>query len=248
MISFREFFEIGLAWVIITKLLEKSNNVKQKLFTGLFIGVVTTLLVVLIFNYFNVINKNSQMITEAVMSLVAALVLMFILRSITKDNKIQLNNNYIEYGFAIIVFRELTEVALFAKIGNYSALTLIYGLITGLAFTVLFAKLQNRLKTEKIMKVLTIILILQIGYLVGYALHEIIQLTTSSDSILRWRIYDLSNSPLDNNHFLGALMNGIFGWYYKPELIMFLTQYIISVTAITYYIRKGAKWKITIKS
>jgi high-affinity iron transporter len=247
-ISFREFLEIGIAWIVIAKLLGQKDSIHKKLFLGLLLGTGLTIMLVAVFNQLNIVTKNSQMVTEAVMSLIAALILILILKSILKSQEININNKYIELGFALIVLRELAEVALFAKISAYSNITIILGLITALIFSGIFAFMQTKINPSKILKVLTIILILQIGYLVGYAIHETIHILAPNDSILRVKLYDLSGTMLDTKNFLGAILNGIFGWYHKPEIAMFITQYVITGIALFYYFKKGVKWKINIKS
>lgn len=227
LIVFREFLEIGLFYLIIKGALIK-NNANSKLFKQLNQGLIYATLIGIIsfmsLNYLANVTKTQMIAFEGIMALISAILLTYFLLEALSSKELIIKSNKIVITIFILTIREIVEIAFFTKIGNYSFMTIVTAFIVSFLFFIGGNKL---LQTRKLMLFLNIILIIQVGYLFGYAIHEFIQLLPN-DSILKLKLYNLNNSFVAKKTILGSLLNVIFAFTPNPEILQFIGQYSIT--------------------
>ncbi len=133
----------------------------------------------------------------------------------------------------IAVAREGAEIALFAFTAE-DRLTYLSGTLSGVIVAAVLAFLIYRslIKVDigLMFRITLFYLILQAGYLFGYAVHELLSaLKTmgilSADAAIYTQLFDLSTTVLDHKTgVMGIALNVLVGWYAKPEIIQAVVQ------------------------
>ena len=160
------------------------------------------------------------------------------------------SKNLSAFGIAsisfIMVAREGVEIAIFTFAGKYTFISIIIGIFCALLLTILIYFSMIKVNLKVVFNITLGYLILQAGFLLGYSIHEGLSALQSfnilpSESILFIKVFDLSKTIFYHKEgLIGLPLYIIFGWYSKPEILQFLTQYLYTLTL--FYI-----WYRTIK-
>ena len=138
-------------------------------------------------------------------------------------------------GLAIVVvLREGAEIALFA-FSSVDQQSYVLGVLIGVVFAAVLAYLISkslvRVNPSILFTVTLVYLVLQAGYLLGYAVHELFSAlaaagSISEGSLLLQRPFEFQNTVLDHKvGVLGVFLNVAVGWYSRPEWIPFILHY-----------------------
>lgn len=253
-VGFRESLEAVLAIVLILKVINSSSKQKLKpaLLYGTLAGIVISLLFGATINIINGVAVNAgetiSKLWEIIASLTAGILILSLTivmlnnkesftQSISSKTMSNLTSKGIFLVSLLMVSREGVETILFmiASESNTYTYTLV-GIGLGLLFGILLYFSLIKVNINKIFNVILIYLILQIGYLIGYSVHEFIELleynSVMLDSTLLYgRVYDLSNTILNQKtSMLGILLNATLGWSSKPHILQFITQYAVTIS------------------
>ena len=257
--AFREGLEAFLILVLIIKFIDRTGNkgLKTKAVFGFASTVIFSLIIGYLLTSLGGKFKNMDEIGklwESIASLLAVgLVTSFIMLMIKHGKNIK---KYVEdksamnltgTGIFLISFmltaREGVEIAVFAFAGQYSALSILIGLVLSLVLAIGIYFSLVRISISTIFQITLIYLIIQAGYLFGYGIHEGLSALKSlgsldSNSLLLTKAYDLSQTLLDHKEgYLGLPLNILFGWYSKPEWIQLISQYIFTFSLFGYWSR-----------
>lgn len=266
-IGFREGLE---AFLIIAIMLEYLNKTKQPLFKknvkqGLGIGLlVSAVFGVALFFIASAIGQSSGTLAKAWESVVSFLAMILITtfivwmikhgRHMVKHIETATETNLSKKGLvtlaAVMVAREGAEIVLFmmasADKSNY-----IYGIVIGLVVSAVLAfliyKSLVKVNLLVIFNITLAYLILQAGFLLGYAVHEGLSFLKSTDilaesNILYTKLFNLSDTVM--NHKSGGVglpLYVLFGWYSKPEWIQFVLQYLYTFSLFAVWFRYSKK-------
>lgn len=141
----------------------------------------------------------------------------------------------------VMVAREGAEIAVFAFAGKYSLGATGLGISIALALTVLVMKSMVRVSLASILQYTLLYLVLQAGYLTGYAVHEGLSALKSfgvlaGDSFLLEKAFDFSKGIFAHKDgWIGLPLNVLFGWYSKPEWIQLFVQYGYTAGILLYW-------------
>lgn len=141
----------------------------------------------------------------------------------------------------VMVAREGAEIAVFAFAGTYSLGATGLGILFALGLTVLVMRSLVRVSLASILQYTLIYLVLQAGYLTGYAIHEgLSALKTfgiiAGDSFLLEKAFDLSKGIFAHKDgWIGLPLNVLVGWYSKPEWVQLLVQYGYTAAILLYW-------------
>ncbi len=131
-----------------------------------------------------------------------------------------------------MVTREGAEIAIFSFAGQYTLLSIIAGVGLASVLALLIYKSLIKVNLRTLFNLTLVYLILQAGFLFGYAIHEGLSALKAlnllnPDSWLLIKAFDLSSTVLNHKEGLvGLPLFVVFGWYSKPEWIQFiLLQY-----------------------
>lgn len=147
----------------------------------------------------------------------------------------------------VMVAREGAEIAVFAFAGTYSLGATGLGILLAFALTVLVMLSMVRISLASILQYTLIYLVLQAGYLTGYAVHEGLSALKSfgalaADSFLFEKAFDLSKGIFAHKDgWIGLPLNVLVGWYSKPEWIQMLVQYGYTAAVLFY----SSHWRKT---
>lgn len=253
--GFREGLEAFLLLVIIFQYLSKTeqDSLKNKVIQGAVIGLIVSVILGLVLNQVSASMGGVATMTkvwESAASFVAlALVTLFIIWMIRHGSDMakhvsgQLSNNLSPIGLLLISFviiaREGTEIAIFSFAGKYPFSDVAIGLSAALIITILIFRSLIKINLSLLFKITLAYLILQAGFLLGYAIHEGMSSLKgygilSADSFLFEKAFDFSKTLL--NHKAGGLglpLHVLFGWYSKPEWIQFTVQYLYTILMLS---------------
>jgi len=243
LMGFREGLEAFLVVAIIIHYLEKLNLHTYKKYVGYGVctGISLSLLLGGLLNYVG----NGLLVAkiwESVASLIAlTLVTTFIIwminhgRTIAKHVEEQVDSNLSATGVfwvsTLMVAREGVEIAIFAFAGQYSTGSIFSGIFVALVLATLIFTSLIKVNLSTVFNITLVYLILQAGYLFGYGLHEGLSALKDTayiakDSVLLVRVFDLSQTILDNKAgIVGLPLNILLGWYARPEWLQFIAQY-----------------------
>ncbi len=262
-VGFRESLEAILIIFIIYKVIKIENKIylKKYLYEGVFAGIFLSLMVVFLINglesiainYGEVFEKSWEVIASFITAILVFLLVRYMVKNshnITNSTQEQTINSLSPTGIFILtslmVAREGFEIVLFTFNSNNTGIYLevLFGILLGvlLGFLINYSIINVSLKS--VFKVITIYLILQVGYLLGYAVHEFIELLEIKEiflnsTILYGRLFDLSNTILDSSKsLLGILLNATLGWKSNPHILQFIIQYISTIYLFILYIKK----------
>lgn len=265
--GFREGLEAFLLIAIILQYLTKIDQllIRSKVFLGVFAGIIVSISL----GYF--LNSAASSIGgvanltkawESGASLLALFfVTLFILWMIRHGNEMaslikgQVDSNMSAVGIFMISFiviaREGTEVAIFSFAGRYPFEYTAIGIFGALLLTLLTYKSLIKANLSLIFKVTIVYLILQAGFLLGYAIHEGLSslkgyAVLPADSMLLAKAYNLSVGLLSHkNGFLGIPLHVLLGWYSKPEWLQFVVQYLYTGIMLSYWYITSYKTGVT---
>ena len=257
--GFREGLEAFLVIGIILRYLTKIDQtvLNKRVFQGTMAGVACSVgLGVALHAVSDALGGVEKLtkVWESVASLAAVLlVTTFIIWMIRHGHQMaahvkdQVAGNLSSLGVFLVSFmmvaREGTEIALFSFAGKYPLGAVLTGVAASLLLAILIYYSLVRVNIGVLFSVTLAYLILQAGFLTGYALHEgLAALKTygllATDNILLAKAFNLSSTVL--NHKQGALgmpLYVAFGWYSKPEWIQFAAQYCYTIGLFCYWLR-----------
>ncbi len=147
----------------------------------------------------------------------------------------------------VIIAREGTEIAVFTFAGKYPASSVALGILAALIITVLVFKSLIKINLSLLFKITLAYLILQAGYLLGYAFHEGLSSMKgygiiSAESPLFIKVFDLSKTALSHKDgFIGIPLHVTLGWYSKPEWLQLFIQYFYTITMFMYWNMQNEK-------
>lgn len=246
--GFREGLE---AFVVVVVMLQYLNHIqrqafKKYVFHGVFSGVTASLLIGLALYLLSIeLNQTDEIakIWESIASMMALILITFFIvwmikhgRNMVSEVQDQVSQNLSKSGLFslafIMVVREGTEIAIFTFAGQYTLVSIGVGISASLILAVLIYKALIKVNLKLLFNITLAYLILQAGFLLGYAVHEALSALKSLDliaenHILLTKAFDVSGTVFD--HKEGVLGIGMYvglGWYSKPEWIQFILQYV----------------------
>ena len=253
-------FVVGLregleAFLIITLILEYLNklgkrelqtSVKRGLFAGISISIIFGVGLWIVTVSLENGNDAVSKLWETVASLITVLLISYFIywmiqhgKNLVTEVHTSVDSNLSSRGLLLLstvaVAREGAEIALFAFSAESKAIYLT-GNLSGVLFAAVLAFLiyKSLVKVDigLIFRITLLYLILQAGYLFGYAIHEFLSAlktleVLSADSAIFHKLYDVSGSVLDHKKgIIGISLNVLIGWYSKPEVIQAMLQLI----------------------
>jgi high-affinity iron transporter len=134
----------------------------------------------------------------------------------------------------VVVLREGVEISLFA-FSSVNERIYIYGVLIGVVAAAVLSYLiflsLVKINLSVLFAVTLAYLVLQAGYLLGYAVHEFLSAMKGldkivSDSPILIKAFDLENTLLDHKTGpLGIVLNILVGWYSRPEWAQLILHY-----------------------
>lgn len=264
-IGFREGLEAFLIVAIMIRYLKKTNRNEsiKYVFQGLGLGIILSLIIglglYLLARSMNNIGPVAKLWESGASIFALILVTTFIIwmikngSNLNKEVEGKVAKTISNVGIVILTFafvaREGVEIAIFTFAGNYSLLAISIGILISLVLTISIFFSLVKVNLKVIFNITLVYLILQAGFLLGYAFHEGLSafkdlgLIESTNPIYT-KLFDLSSTVLD--HKTGALGIPLYvgiGWYSKPEIIQFLIQYLYTFTMFFYWLKHLKKSK-----
>ncbi len=259
----REGLEAFLLISIVLQYLSKSgqahlkNEVVHGVTVGVIISAVLGVALYLLADNLGGVDSLTK-VWESIASFVAlALVTTFIIWMIRHSSdmvahvKQEVASNLSPIGLflisLVIIAREGTEIAVFTFAGKYPASSVALGILAALLITVLISRSLIKINLSLLFKITLAYLILQAGYLLGYALHEGLSAmkgygSISADSPLLIKAFDLSKTALSHKDGLfGIPLHVTLGWYAKPEWLQLFIQYFYTITMFMYWNKQNQK-------
>lgn len=245
--GFREGLEAFLVIAIIFRYIIKTKqlSLKKYVWWGVSIGLAVSLIFGGLLSQLGIAIQNTGSVAkiwESVASLLAlVLVTTFIIwmirngRDMTGSVERSVSKNLSKVGIitisAIMIAREGAEIVIFSFAGKYEVAPVFAGIAIALIIAVLiyFSLIKANIRT--IFNITLIYLILQAGFLLGYAVHEGLSAMKdlgilSENSFLLTKAFNLSSTVLNHKEgIVGIPLYVLFGWYSKPEWIQFVLQY-----------------------
>lgn len=245
--GFREGLEAFLVIAIIFRYIIKTKqlSLRKYVWWGVSIGLAVSLIFGGLLSQLGIAIQNTGSVAkiwESVASIVAlVLVTTFIIwmirngRDMTGSVERSISKNLSKAGIitisAIMIAREGAEIVIFSFAGKYEIAPVFAGIAIALVIAVLiyFSLIKANIRT--IFNITLIYLILQAGFLLGYAVHEGLSALKdlgilSENSFLLTKAFNLSSTVLNHKEgIVGIPLYVLFGWYSKPEWIQFALQY-----------------------
>lgn len=245
--GFREGLEAFLVIAIIFRYISKTKqfSLKKYIWWGVGIGLAISVIFGGLLSILGNAIQNTGSVAklwESAASIIAlVLVTTFIIwmikhgKDMTKTVESSVSKNLSKAGIitisAIMIAREGAEIAIFSFAGKYALEPVFTGVAVALVIAVLifFSLIKANIRT--IFNITLIYLILQAGFLLGYAIHEGLSAMKdlgmlSENSILLTKAFNLSSTVLNHKEgIVGIPLYVLFGWYSKPEWIQFILQY-----------------------
>jgi len=263
----REGLEIFLIIAIMLKYLSKTNreNDRKFVFQGLGYGLVASLVFgTVLFGISSLIgngNTNVAKLWEFGTSFLALILIttfiIFMLKNksnIVSDLKdkisVSLTKKAIILLTMVMVVREGAEIVLFI-FASVEQLSYTGGALSGviisagLAFLIYKSLIKVNLRV--IFNITLVYLILQAGFMLGYSFHELFSYFKAESVIesTHWiytKAYNLSGSFLNHKEQpIGIILYATVGWYSKPEVFQFVTQYLYTITMIGLFIKSSLR-------
>jgi high-affinity iron transporter len=245
--GFREGLEAFLIVTIILQYLTqiKKNEYKRIVFNGAFTGILASLVIGgFLFVVSSAIQKTAEItkIWESGASIVALIfVTTFIYWMIKHGSNMvnevqsQVKQSLSKAGLFSVAFimvtREGAEIAIFTFAGQYTLASIGVGILLALILSVLIYKSLVKVNLRVLFNITLVYLILQAGFLLGYAVHEGLSAlkalaVISANNILLTKAFDLSGTILNHKDgVLGIPLYVTLGWYSKPEWIQLILHY-----------------------
>ena len=255
-LGFREGLEAFLMITIIMQYLNviKRTELKKIVLNGSLVGIIASLIIGgILFLIARSIQKTDEIakIWESGASIIALLLITTFIYWMIKHgsdmvNEVQsqVDRNISKLGLFSVAFvmvtREGAEIAIFSFAGQYVLLSIILGILLALILAILTYRSLIKVNLKFIFNATLIYLILQAGFLLGYAVHEGLSALKalsfiSSDNILLTKAFDLSGTILNHKEgLLGVPLYVILGWYSKPEWIQLILHYgyVLSIALV----------------
>jgi len=251
LMGFREGLEAFLLIAIILQYLTKTGQLqlKKKVFQGAAIGIAASIVLGILLNEISQSMGGVSALTkvwESTASFAAlALVTLFIIwmirhggdmaKQIQGEVASDLSTMGVFFISFVVIAREGTEIAIFSFAGKYPAEYVAIGLALSLVLTILISRSLVRINLSLLFKITLAYLILQAGFLLGYAVHEGISSlkaygVLAGDSAIFTKVFDVSKTIFSHKDgALGIPLHVLFGWYSKPEVIQFASQYLYTL-------------------
>lgn len=250
-VGFREGLEAFLVVAIILRYLKKSHRESsvQYVWQGALLGIVLSLMLGGILYWIAQSTNNVgpvAKIWESGASIFALiLVTTFIVWMIrngsnmtaeveSKVRKTPSNAGILILSFAFVA-REGVEIAIFTFAGSYSLMGIVIGILVSLVLTVLVFFSLVKVNLGVIFNVTLVYLVLQAGFLLGYAVHEGLSALkdlaiVEASSPIYTQLFNLSGTWLDHKTgVIGVPLYVLVGWYSKPEIVQFVVQYVYTL-------------------
>jgi len=266
LMGFREGLEAFLLIAIILQYLTKTNqhSLKTKVAQGAVTGLVVSLLLGLLLNELagqmggvSALTKVWESLASFVALVLVSLFIIWMIRhggDMAKQIQGEVANNLSPLGLFLISFvviaREGTEIAIFSFAGKYPVDYVSVGVLASLALTILVSRSLVRINLSLLFKITLAYLILQAGFLVGYAVHEGLSALKvygqlSADSLIFMKAFNVSHTVLSHKDgIIGIPLHVLFGWYSKPEVIQFIVQYMYTIPMFLFWYSFNQKQKI----
>lgn len=250
--GFREGLEAFLIVVIILQYLNhtKQYNLKKNVYYGALSGIIASLFIGLGLYYIStLIQKTDEIakIWESGASIIALiLITTFIFwmmkhgRNMIGEVEDKVKQNLSTSGLFSIAFimvvREGAEIAIFTFAGKYTLISILAGIMLSLIIAYLIYHALINVNLRVLFNITLAYLILQAGFLLGYAVHEGLSALKSLGYIadnhyIFIKAYDFSSTVLNHKEgFIGLPLYVTVGWYSKPEWIQFILQYVYTIS------------------
>lgn len=264
-IGFREGLEAFLIIAIMLEYLNKTKqqsykkNVKQGLFVGLIASLIFGFLLYSIINLLGTSSSNLEKAWESLISFLAViLITTFIVwmikhgRHMVSEVESSVESNLSKKGLfsiaAVMVAREGAEIVLFMVASTDKAVYsvgILAGIVAAAVLAFLVYKSLVKINLSLIFNITLAYLILQAGFLFGYAIHEGLSLLKSigllaESSLIYVKAFDLTGTVLDSKTgALGIPIYVLLGWYSKPEWIQFISQYLYTIIFFLFWRKKN---------
>lgn len=255
--GFREGLE---AFLIISIILQYLNHIRKTEFkkyvvNGTITGILASLLIGGGLYLISLsIQKTDEIakIWESIASLIAlALITTFIVwmikhgQNMVSEVQDQVKQNFSKSGLFsvafIMVVREGTEIAIFTFAGQYTLISIGVGIAMASILSLLIYKALIKVNLKLLFNLTLAYLILQAGFLLGYAIHEGLSamkdlaIIDSGHFIYR-KAFDFSSTILDHKQgWFGLPLYVTIGWYSRPEWIQFILQYSYTIAMFVYW-------------
>jgi high-affinity iron transporter len=265
-IGFREGLEAFLIIAIMIRYLKKtkrSESIKY-VWRGAILGILLSLVIgsilYLIARSLDNVGPVAKLWESGASVFALILVTTFIMWMIRNGSNIKLEienktaKTISNIGIVVLTFafiaREGVEVAIFTFAGDYSLLAIFIGILISLVLTILVFFSLVKVNLKVIFNITLVYLILQAGFLLGYAFHEGMSAfkdlgLIDSNNLVFTKLFDLSNTALDHKTgFLGIPLYAGIGWYSRPEIMQFIIQYSYTFSIFGYwyyYLKKQSK-------
>ena len=263
--GFREGLE---AFLIISIILQYLNHIqrtelKKHVVNGAIGGIIASLFIGGVLYWISLTIQKTEEISkiwESVASLAAlGLITTFIVWMIKHGQNMvgevqdQVKRNISKTGLSsvafIMVVREGAEIAIFTFAGQYTLVSIGVGIAAAFGLSILIYNALIKVNLRVLFNMTLAYLILQAGFLLGYAVHE--GLSAMKDlaildggHFIYKKAFDLSSTLLDHKQgALGLPLYVAFGWYSRPEWIQFILQYSYSIGLFAYWKNVRSKQK-----
>ena len=255
--GFREGLEAFLLIAIILQYLSKTNQAhfKNKVIQGVAAGLIVSVVLGLLLNTLSASLGGVEIMTkvwESIASFIAlALITFFIIWMIRHGSNMakhiegEVENNLSAAGLflisLVVIAREGAEIAVFAFAGKYHFSYVAIGILVALIITILIFHSLIKINLSLLFKITLAYLVLQAGFLLGYAVHEGLSSLQgydmiSSDSPIFIKAFNVSETMFSHKDgVLGIPLHILFGWYSKPEWIQFSIQYLYTLLMLSFW-------------
>lgn len=262
-IGFREGLEAFLIIAIMIRYLKKTdreNSIKyvwRGAILGLVLSLVLGLVLYLISRSLDSVGPVAKLWESGASIFALILVTTFIFWMIRNGSNIKgdiegkVAKTISNVGITVLAFafiaREGVEVAIFTFAGNYMFSAIVVGILISLVLTVLIFFSLVKVNLKVIFNVTLVYLILQAGFLLGYAFHEGFSALKDLNVLeatnpIYTKLFDLSGTVLDHKTgFLGIPLYVGIGWYSKPEILQFVIQYVYTGFVFGYWLLYNKK-------
>jgi len=255
--GFRECLEAFIVIAMIISFLKKTKNEKlsSSIYFGTGAGIIFSSLVALALMILSAYIGESDVYEKlwaGISSLIAVILVSgFVFWMIKNDMNMK---NFVEEKTtkflsktglfivaAIMVAREGVEIALFTFAGQYSIYSILLGIAASILLGILISTSLLKVNLKTLFNITLAYLILQAGFLLGTAAHEILEATGTSVA----KLFDLSGTFLDSENSIAGNFLSIFGWNSDPEWIRFLLQYGYIASLFIYWKKLTSRVKPT---
>jgi len=266
-IGFREGLEAFLIIAIMleylnkTKQTELKRNVKQGLGLGLIISVIFGVIMFAVSSFIGQSSGTIAKLWESGTSLLAVvLITTFIIWMIkhghhmVSDVETSVKTNLSRKGLisiaAVMVAREGAEIVLFMMVSRDKSsyiIGILLGLVVATVLTLLIYKSLVKVNLKVVFGITLGYLILQAGFLLGYAVHEGLSYLKSVNvldeaHVLYNKVFNFGDTVLDHKKgAVGIPLYVTLGWYSRPEWLQFALQYLYTFGLFGFWFKHSKK-------